>query len=597
MRTQNRSLIMFAVWFALVAGLSVVARGARGQSADDPLAPGLWGRTAVLGPQVRGDLLLQHDGANWTLRAAGFEVRAAEADGMVTLRLPGGLGELRLLDPRSPARPRAFWIQPPGSLGHYVTPVRLTPAGLGRFTGAINPLDERFSLYLLVSRAPDGSLRGTLRNPEMNWNGGVPSFALAVKDDSVVFTDPRSGKQRFVQPYDARQRQITFDFGSPVVLSPLARDEAVGFDPRTPVPSSPYVYRSPATSDDGWKTARARDVGLDERVIAEAIQEVLRFDSSDPAAPRLHSLLVARHGKLVLEEYFHGFTMDAAHDLRSASKTFTSVMAGVAMDRGAALTPDTPIVPLLETTGTSAAPSDPRRQITLAHLLTHTSGLACDDNDEHSPGNEDVMQQQRTQPDWYRYALSLPLLHDPGTTYAYCSAGINLAGGAIAAATRSWLPDFFDRYVASPLQIERYHVNLMPTGQAYSGGGIYMRPRDFMKVGQAYLDGGVWNGRRLVSRKWVSESTAPHVTLPDGATDGYAWHRHTLESRGRAYQEFEASGNGGQFLVVVPELDLVVVITAGNYGQFATWRRFRDEYIPRWVLAAVAAPSRAGPSR
>jgi CubicO group peptidase (beta-lactamase class C family) len=588
MRTRNRSLVIAA----LATGLCAVALGAQAPAPTDALTPGLWGRTTVFGPQVRGQLLLERDGSIWTLRAGGFDTQAAEADGLVQFRLPGDLGELRLVDPRSLAGPRAYWIQPQGMLGRYSTPVRLTPAGPGRFTGDITPLDERFSLYLLMSRASDGSLNGVLRNPEMNWNGGAPSFTLSVKDEALVFTDPRSGKQRYAQPYDAGQRRITFDFGAPFVLVPLGRDEAAGFYPRTPAPSSPYVYRAPATTDDGWTTTRAGDVGLDGRILASAVHEVLGFDSSDPAAPRLHSLLVARHGKLVLEEYFHGFAMDVVHDLRSASKTFTSVMAGVAMDRGAALTPATLVVPLLEDARVPSIPKDARRTITLGHLLTHTSGLSCDDNDERSPGNEDVMQAQRTQPDWYRYTLSLPLLHEPGTTYAYCSAGINLAGGAIAAATRSWLPDFFDRHVASPLQIARYHVNLMPTGQAYSAGGIYMRPRDFMKFGQVYLDGGLWRGRRLVSRTWVSESTAAHVTLPDGATDGYAWHRHTLEWRGKTYQEFEASGNGGQFLVVVPELDLVVVMTAGNYGQFQTWRRFRDEFLPRWIVAAVSAAGR-----
>ena len=564
---------------------------------DGGLTPGLWGRTVVLGPQVRGEFLLQRDARGWTLRAGGFEVQAAGSDGPVLLRLPGGLGELRLVDTGSASGPRAFWIQPPGSLGHYTTPVRLARAGAGTYKGTLTPLDERFSLYLLVSQAEDGTLRGMFRNPEMNWNGGAPWFALSVKGESLVFTDPRSGKQRFVQPYDAAERHVTFDFGAPIVLTPLASEEASGYLPRTPALRAPYAYRSPVTLADGWTTARARDVGLDERALAAAVQDVLRFDSSDPSAPRLHSLLVARHGKLVLEEYFHGFSMDQVHDLRSASKTFTSVMLGVAMDRGAPIKPDTSVASVLGGQAEAGSAGDSRRRITLAHLLTHTSGLACDDNDEQSPGNEDVMQEQKGQPDWYRYALSLPLLHEPGTTYAYCSAGINLAGGAIAAATHAWLPDFFDRYVAAPLQISRYHMNLMPTGQAYSGGGIYMRPRDFMKFGQAYLDGGVWNGRRLVSRRWVSESTAAHVTLPDGATDGYAWHRHTLELGGKRFQEFEASGNGGQFLAVVPELDLVVVITAGNYGQFGTWRRFRDEFIPRWVLAAATPNDRRAPGR
>lgn len=242
------------------------------------------------------------------------------------------------------------------------------------------------------------------------------------------------------------------------------------------------------------------------------------------------------------------------------------------MDRDASLTVDSPI--------------DPRHpKITVAHLLTHTSGLACDDDDPNSPGNEDVMQGQQTQNDWHRYFLDLPVVHEPGTKYAYCSAGINFAGGIVGKRMQMWLPDFFDRHVARPLQFGPYHVNLMPNGEAYGGGGIYMRPRDFLKLGQTYLGGGMWNGRRIVSKEWVRASTAHRVQTSGGGSDGYAWHRHVLGG----HPTYEASGNGGQFAIVIPDLELVVAITAGNYGQYTTWRTFREELVPRYVLSAVSA--------
>ena len=200
------------------------------------------------------------------------------------------------------------------------------------------------------------------------------------------------------------------------------------------------------------------------------------------------------------------------------------------------------------------------------------------------------MQGQTAQPDWYRYALALPMAHDPGSTYAYCSGGTNLAGGMVAAATRTWLPELFDRAVARPLGIARWHVNLMPTGEAYSGGGMYLRPRDLLKVGQAYLDGGVWRGRRVVSRAWVARSTARQADAPDGSSDGYGWHRHQLAWGGRTWDEYEANGNGGQLLIVVPALDVVVVFTAGNYNRYGVWRTFRDELVPRYVLATTPSP-------
>lgn len=257
----------------------------------------------------------------------------------------------------------------------------------------------------------------------------------------------------------------------------------------------------------------------------------------------------------------------------------TSVMAGIAMGRTARFTEQTPVYAFLGRPLTGA--EDPRKsRITVGHLFTHSSGLACDDTDDHSPGNEDVMQDQSAQPDWYRYVLDLPLVHEPGTVYASCSGGINLVGAVIGRATGLWLPDFFDCYLARPLQISGYHVNLMPSLEAYAGGGLYLRPRDFAKFGQLYLDGGVWNGRRVVDRGWVERSTSGQIGTGDGASDGYGWHGHVLQAGGRRYREYEASGNGGQFLMVLPELDLVLVTTAGHYGQYGIWRTLRDGFVP-----------------
>jgi CubicO group peptidase (beta-lactamase class C family) len=268
-------------------------------------------------------------------------------------------------------------------------------------------------------------------------------------------------------------------------------------------------------------------------------------------------------------------------------------MLGAAMLQGVRVTPATPIAPLLAREWPVANP-DPRKQnITLAHLMTHTSGLACDDNDNDSPGNEGTMQSQTAQPDWWKYILDLPMKYDPGTHYAYCSGGSNLVGGAVAVATKTWLPELFDRTIARPLQFGRYYYDLQPTLEGYTGGGVLMRPRDLLKIGQLYLDGGVWNGKRIVSQPWVNLSTAKHFEWPyqnenvSAGSDGYAWHLNTLKSGTRTYREYEANGNGGQLLMVMPELDLVVVFTAGNYQGGGVWGRFRDDLVPNAIIPAI----------
>ena len=184
----------------------------------------------------------------------------------------------------------------------------------------------------------------------------------------------------------------------------------------------------------------------------------------------------------------------------------TSVMAGVAMVRGATFTMNTNVR---------------GSQITVGQLLTHSSGLACDDDNDDSPGNEDVMQSAHSKEDWYDFFMALPRVNAPGTTYAYCSAGINMVGSVIRDAAHQWLPAFFDERIARPLQMSRYAINLMPNGAAYSAGGMQLLPRDLLKFGQLYLNGGTWNGSRARhgERGTEHQELGPHVR-PSQGRDG-----------------------------------------------------------------------------
>jgi CubicO group peptidase (beta-lactamase class C family) len=184
------------------------------------------------------------------------------------------------------------------------------------------------------------------------------------------------------------------------------------------------------------------------------------------------------------------------------------------------------------------------------------------------------------------------MARDPGSEQAvYCSAGINLLGGIVHNATGKWLPDFFHENVASPLDFGSYHMNLMPSEDGYMGGGLHLRPRDELKLGQLYLNGGLWNGHRVVSEKWVKESLVRRsIFAPNGNLDheyGYGWHIHHLKVGDQSYAYYEAGGNGGQFVLVVPELDLVVGLNGGNYGDFATWSKWAPGLLGEEIIPAV----------
>jgi len=305
------------------------------------------------------------------------------------------------------------------------------------------------------------------------------------------------------------------------------------------------------------------------------------------SAQQMHALLIARHGTLVLEEYFHGFDRDAPHDTRSAGKSMTATLAGAAIHAGlGGLSLSSPVYAIMNG-GTFPADIEPRkRTITLEHFMSMSSGIDCDDSDPNSPGNENTMLDGDTR-DYYAFTLKLKTIRDPGTKAVYCSVQPNLVGGAIARATRRPLTDLFDELVAGPLDIRHYYMNLSPTGDPYMGGGIRFTARDFAKFGQLYLNGGTWRGRRILDRSFIERASSPRLTIGTGGY-GLLWWVTDYPFRGDSVRAYFASGNGGQYTIVIPRLDMVVTAYAGNY-QDATALKTQREDVPRYILSAVRA--------
>jgi CubicO group peptidase (beta-lactamase class C family) len=603
---------------SLVAAVALVLTTSRppGPSATgpDPLI-GIWAGEMTFGPSLEGELTVTRDVSIWRATLSGAASSFEVAGDTVRFAFPGGRGGFRGVLADGGAI-EGFWLRPsgetedrtdPGGAGQpFASPLVLKNAGPGTWRGTVRPLEDRFTLYLRIFPGDDGELTGVFRNPELNSRGGAAGFRVELEGDTVrLRARPDTSRPEIVHTatlvFSDRLEVFWPDAGRVLELTRHLPDEALGYFPRPPG-EPPYAYRRPPETGDGWTTARAGEVGMDEAALARLVQGVIE---ADPAAPRpslIHSLLVARQGRLVLEEYFYGFDRDTPHDLRSAGKTFASVMLGAAMMQGTGVAPETPVYELLAGMGPFANPDPRKSRITLAHLMTHTSGLACDDNDEASPGNEGTMQGQDGQPNWWKYTLDLPMAHDAGSLYAYCSANMNLVGAALTTATGTWLPELFERTVARPLGFGPYHWNLMPTGEGYLGGGAHVRPRDLLKVGQAYLDGGVWQGRRIVDTTWVARSTGAVVEISPATTgldselfpeyylagaDGYAWHLNGVRSGDRVLRDYAATGNGGQMLIVIPELDLTVVFTGGNYMQGGIWNRWRDEIVGAEIIPAI----------
>ena len=600
-------------WLVVFAALIPVVKGTAQDSnrAEDALI-GIWGSESVMGPYLRGPITIAKDGDTWKANISSVETRFSPRGDSVRFTFAGDLGEFRGAFARNRTAIEGWWVQPdgtkqegphdPGGLSQpFATRVTLTLARPNVWSGNVVPLDDTFTLYLQIWRGASGILSGAFRNPELNLRGGSGQFLVTVLKDSVVFSarpDSTEPEIRRVAHYDSAHKQLDLwwpQIQRRLILFPRKPDQAVAYFPKLPR-GIRYSYVAPVPENDGLPSAHASSVGFDQTQLERLIQRIVDTVQTSGRTPHIHSLLIARKGKLILEEYFSGFDRNRAHDTRSAAKTFSSVMLGAAIQKGFPLTAASPITQLLATRRPFANPDARKDRITLAHLMTHGSGLDCDDNSESSPGGEENMQMQTAKPDWWKYMLDLKMIHDPGTHFAYCSGSMNLVGGAITAGTKTWLPEFFDHAIAQPLMFGHYYYNLMPTGEAYTGGGVFMRPRDLLKIGQLYLNGGVWNGKRVISKVWIAESTRPQTPAPGApadtlsGTDGYAWHLGYIKAPGPRYRFYQSNGNGGQLLIVIPELEMVVVFTAGNYGNFQVWGRFQSDLVANAIIPALAKP-------
>ncbi len=564
--------------------------------AEDDLAAlgGMWISQNDFGPGPSGELVLEVIGEGWRAVYGGEEGEVIHTDGTaISIAFANSGSRFDGTIDIAQGRMDGWWTQPPGPPGMaFATPVTLNHSGSGIWRGVVQPLPQTFTLEMSLFHQ-EGAWRAAFRNREYNLNGGSPHFTVTRNGDALAFAATRGDS--------ARNATVSADGAVIEVEWPPSPQPLVLTRSNARTDASDTVgYQVPAALPDGWATGRAQDAGFDEAALDALVREIAGGDPFSESPQRIHSLLVIRKGRLVLDAYFDGHDAATPHDLRSAGKTLTSILLGAMMQAGADIGPDTRPFVLLANNGASADPA--HGQIMLRHLMTHTSGLACDDNDDASPGSEGTMQSQSDEPDWWAFTLRLPVVHPPGLHYAYCTAGMNLVGAAMRKVSGEALPALFQRLVAGPLGFGAYHWNLMPNGEAYLGGGMHMRPRDLAKLGQLYLDGGIWNGQRIVSSDWVAASVARQTEINEETTgmdaerfaqiatrgaDGYAWHLYGVTSAGRTYVSYEASGNGGQYLVVVPELELVVVITGGNYGQGWIWTKWRNALIGDRIIGAL----------
>ena len=337
----------------------------------------------------------------------------------------------------------------------------------------------------------------------------------------------------------------------------------------------------PAWPTKGWASSPPEAQNMDSNALQALDQEI-----AEGKYGYIDGFLVVRHGQLVFERsykqdyrklfvgrgtsgiynyydpgwhpYYKGTDL---HTMQSVSKTVTSTLIGIAILRGEISGVNDKVMPYFADFNTK---QDPRRDsITLAHVLTMTTGIAWDESSDKDPKNNSTQMEARE--DWIQYVLDQPMVADPGKVFVYNSGATDLLSYILEKATGKHADDYAREQLFTPLGIDTFYWKRTPKGLTDTGGGLYLRPRDLAKLGYLFLNDGVWDGKRLLPEGWVRDATARKVGKTDWNDFGYGYKWWVISQKGStSYDAYAASGHGGQRLIVVPELDVIATVTAWN---------------------------------
>ena len=346
---------------------------------------------------------------------------------------------------------------------------------------------------------------------------------------------------------------------------------------------------------DSWTVAPPDAVGLDGAVLGTLEGWLASFPEAN-----VHGVLVVRHRTLVYEQYFAGedqiwaqpigivsFQRDTKHDLRSVTKSVTSLLVGIAIDRKLIRSIEEPIFDFFSEYADLRTPEKDR--ILLRHLLTMSAGFEWD---EYRPYTDTLNSEIRMiwSPDRYRFALEQPVVASPGTRWDYNTGSSELLGAIVSKTAGRPLEDFAQEFLFDPLGITDVAWSKYPNSDIISSGsGLRLRPRDMARLGQLVLDQGQWEGQQIVSAEWIKDSIVPQIGPADRTLFyGYQWWLGRSLVKQQEVLWIAGMGLGGQRIFIVPAFDLVVVVTAGDYsGPTQAW--VSSVVLNRYVFPAITA--------
>jgi len=303
---------------------------------------------------------------------------------------------------------------------------------------------------------------------------------------------------------------------------------------------------------NGWESATPESQGFNSVKLAEGLNAIKQKGIS------IHSLMIIRNDSVILDSYFYPYDGSTYHDVASVTKSIMTTLIGIAADQDK-LSLDQPILSFFP--DRTIANRDPmKEQITVRHLISNSSGFSFNEKDD-----ETTLDAMRGSDDWIQFVLNLPVVHKPGTRFAYFSPGMHLLSAILQKSTGMTALEFADAYLFKPLGINEVYWLSDPQGYTRGWGDLCLYPEDMAKIGFLFLHQGKWEGKQIISSKWVNEATKKQLPTGQGREGyGYGWWISS-PSPDEEFHYYRAYGRNEQIIMVIPSINALLVTTGGGF--------------------------------
>lgn len=352
---------------------------------------------------------------------------------------------------------------------------------------------------------------------------------------------------------------------------PAKFDTIKGLNPRT---TSVYRYSPPPSENDGLLVSSLTSVNISKSRIDSLVCALMRKKFG-----YVHSLLISRNDKLVVEEYFFEYKREAHFGIQSVTKSFVSALTGIALANNEIESINSPICSAFSNYQELTC-NPQNKSITIRDVMNMSTGLKWDEKtyDYGHPKNSSMIASES--PDAFRYLFSQP--RSSRKIFAYNSYNHTLMSHILKESTKlSNVDEYYQRLIL-PLGITSYDLGETDNGIV---GDIFLRPRDMMKFGIMYLNNGVYNGKQIVPSDWVKDSTTPKIMIEDDLGYGYFWWTKQFKYKDQAVDTYFAWGYGGQYIFVIPSLDVVVVLNGTNWSTDP--KKYCFDMVENFILPAI----------